>query len=201
MPRIQRAILSCYDKTGLADLARGLAEFDIELVATEGTHRFLAKEGIAAKPIGDFTGVRELLGGRVKTLHPSIHAGLLGIRDRKAHVEDLNTFNYKWIDLLVTNLHPIASLVADDRLSPDEVVEQVDIGGVAMIRSAAKNFRYVSVVVNHERYSALVHELRAHDGGIPFQMRFRLAQEAFQETAAYDRVLAEYLERCEPPEE
>jgi len=142
-----------------------------------------------------------LLGGRVKTLHPSIHAGLLGIRDRKAHVEDLKTFDYKWIDLLVTNLHPISSFISDDRLSPEEVMEQVDIGGVAMIRSAAKNFRYVSVVVNPDRYSTLTHELRAHEGQIPFQTRFRLAQEAFQVTAAYDRALAEYLERCEPPEE
>jgi phosphoribosylaminoimidazolecarboxamide formyltransferase / IMP cyclohydrolase len=201
MPRIRRAILSCHDKTGLIEFAKVLRDFEVELVATEGTHRVLDKAAIPSLPIADFTGVREILSGRVKSLHPSIHAGLLGIRDNKIHAEELNTYNYKWIDLVVVNLHPIETMTADPRLSPEELMDLVDIGGIAMLRSAAKNFRYVAVVVNPERYATVAHELRAHDGDIPFQMRFRLAQEAFQVTAAYDRTLAHYLEGCEPPEE
>ncbi len=201
MESIERAILSCHDKSGLVEFGQTLQQLDVELVSTEGTHRALEEAGIASKKIGDFTGVREMLNGRVKTLHPSIHAGLLGLRDNKIHNEELQTYNYQWIDMVVVNLQPVDDLVNKEGLVPEELMEQVDIGGVAMIRSAAKNFRYVSVVVNPERYTALSHELLERDGELSFQTRFRLAQEAFQVTAAYDRVLSDFLARCEPPQE
>jgi len=137
----------------------------------------------------------------VKTLHPKVHAGLLGVRDNKLHQEEMQTYKYEWVDMLVVNLHPLEELIANPAITPDEVVDQVDIGGVAMIRSAAKNFRYVTVVVNPERYASVAHELQAHEGSVPFATRFRLAQEAFSATAAYDRDLAEYLQGCEPPKE
>lgn len=201
MRSIERAIISCHDKTGVVEFARVLRQFDVEIVSTEGTQRALADAGIANSEIADFTGVRELLSGRVKSLHPTVHAGLLGIRDNKLHQEEMQTYGYSWVDLLVVNLHPIGELLSKPNTTVDEVVDQVDIGGIAMIRSAAKNFRYVTVIVNPERYVSVAHELQAHEGSVSFATRFRLAQEAFAATAQYDRVLAEYLERCEPPEE
>ena len=201
MDRIERVIISCYDKSGIADFARVLSDFNVEIVSTEGTRRFLQEAGIESKELADFTGVREMLSGRVKSLHPKVHAGLLGIRDNKLHAEEMQTYEYQWVDMLIVNLLPLAELVEDESVTSDEVIEQVDIGGVAMIRSAAKNFRYVTVVVNPERYSSVAHEMQAHEGNVPFTTRFRLAQEAFSLTADYDKVLAEYLHRCEPPEE
>ncbi len=200
MTKIRRAILSCYDKTGIVDLARILGESQVEMIATEGTHRALTKAGIECKDISEFTGIREMMNGRVKTLHPKIHAGLLGIRDNKLHVEEMQTYECQWIDLVVVNLRPLNDIARLPGITLEEVIEQVDIGGLAMIRSAAKNYRYVSVVVNPERYSSFVHELRANDGTLTFRTRFRLAQEAFACSAKYDEELGEYLHRCEPPE-
>lgn len=200
MGKIQRAILSCYDKSGVADLAKVLKEFEVELICTEGTRRALAKAGIDAIEIAEFTGVREMMNGRVKSLHPKVHAGLLGVRDNRIHVEEMQTYGFQWIDLVVVNLHPIHELILRPASTPDDVIEQVDIGGTAMIRSAAKNFRYVAVVVNPSRYTALIHELRAHEGEVSFKTRWRLAQEAFASTAEYDRQLSDYLRRCQPPE-
>ncbi len=201
MRSIERAIISCHDKTGVVEFARVLKQFGVEIVSTEGTQRTLADGEIASTEIAAFTGVREMLSGRVKSLHPTVHAGLLGIRDNKLHQEEMQTYGYSWVDLVVVNLHPIEELVNRPNITVDEVVDQVDIGGIAMIRSAAKNFRYVTVIVNPERYASVAHELQAHEGSVSFATRFRLAQEAFAETARYDRVLAEYLERSEPPEE
>lgn len=201
MSTIRRALLSCYDKTGVVEFAQVLQALDVEIISTEGTHRTLAEAGIESTEIADFTGVREMLGGRVKSLHPSVHAGLLGIRDNKLHAEEMATYEFQWIDLIAVNLHPLANIISTPEISLDEVLEQIDIGGVAMIRSAAKNFRYVTVAVNPERYKTLIHELQANEGAVPFATRFRLAQEAFAATAEYDRVLAEYLAQCEPPEQ
>jgi phosphoribosylaminoimidazolecarboxamide formyltransferase/IMP cyclohydrolase len=201
MPRIRRAIISCYDKTGVVELARLLREFDVEIISTAGTLHELREAGVEATSIADFTGVQEMLGGRVKSLHPKVHAGMLAQRDNKLHVEQMDTFEFKWIDMVVVNLHPVAQLMQQPGITVDEVVDQLDIGGTAMIRSAAKNYRYVTVAVNPERYSTVMHELRAHEGEVSFKTRFRLAQEAFACVANYDRVVADYLRSCEPPEE
>ena len=201
MPKVQRAILSCYDKTGVVEFAESLVKMGVELITTEGTHRALAKAGIESTKIADFTGIRELLTGRVKTLHPQIHAGLLGVRDNKVHAEEMQTNGYQWIDMVVVNLNPMDTVIDASSANPEEVMEQMDIGGMAMIRSAAKNFRYVTVIVNPERYSTVVHELAAHEGDLTFRTRYRLAQEAFATTGQYDRMLAEYLELSESPEE
>lgn len=201
MPNVKRAILSCYDKTGVVELATALREMGTELITTDGTHRVLEQAGIESKRIVDFTGIRELLSGRVKTLHPKIHAGLLGVRDNKLHNEEMQTNEFQWIDMVVVNLHPMDQIIENSSSNPEEVMEQLDIGGVAMIRSAAKNFRYVTVVVNPERYSTIIHELQAHDGQLTFPTRYRLAQEAFSKTAKYDQVLAEFLQSSEPPKE
>ncbi len=201
MRRIGRAIFSCHDKSGLVDFARILHSFKVDMISTEGTQRALAAAGIESTEVAAYTGVRELLAGRVKSLHPKIHAGLLGIRDNKLHQEEMNTFAYPWVDLLAANLHHIEDIVKTPGITVDEVVDQVDIGGIAMIRSAAKNFRYVTVATRPAHYPLIVHEMQAHDGTVSFATRFRLAQEAFAEAARYDRLLAEWLERSEPPKE
>jgi len=201
VPKIQRAILSCHDKTGVVELAEVLREFDVEIVSTSGTLHVLRKAGIEAVSISDFTGVAELMDGRVKTLHPKVHAGLLGDRDNKLHVEQMQQYELQWVDLVVANLQPLETLTARAGSTVREVLDQTDIGGSAMIRSAAKNFSYVCVVVNPKRYRAISHELRAHDGAVPFATRFRLAQEAFRCTAAYDEAIGEIMQAHQPPEE
>ena len=194
---IRRAIVSCHDKSGLLDLARLLSELGIELISTAGTLHVLEEAGIPALNMADFTGVEEMMDGRVKSLHAKIHAGLLGIRDNKLHTEQLQAHGYEWIDLVVANLHPIESLIKHPGITPEEVIEQIDIGGMSMIRSAAKNFRYVGVVVNPERYTGLMHELRAHGGALTFETRHRLAQEAFACAAQYDQMIADYLKSAQ----
>ncbi len=200
MHKIRRAIMSCHDKTGVVELARLLREFDVEIISTAGTLQVLHAAGIDAVSIGDYTGVQEMMDGRVKSLHSKVHAGLLGIRENKVHCEQLQAADYAWIDLVVVHPHPVETLISQPGITLDEVVDQIDIGGTAMIRSAAKNFRYVTVVVNPERYSLVMHELRALDGSVSFTTRYRLAQEAFACTARYDQSLAEYLKQVEPPE-
>jgi len=201
MAKSARAILSCYDKTGLVELAELLRDFDYELICTTGTHQALREAGIEATTIGEFTGVEEMLDGRVKSLHPKVHAGLLGVRDDKLHIEQMQAHEFNWIDFVAVNLHPLEVLAGEPGITTEEVIEQVDIGGTAMVRSAAKNFRYVTVVVNPARYHVVMHEMRAHDGDVSFALRHRLAQEAFECTAEYDRFLADYLRTMEPREE
>jgi phosphoribosylaminoimidazolecarboxamide formyltransferase/IMP cyclohydrolase len=199
--KIQRAILSCYDKTGVVDFARALAEMDVEIISTEGTHTILEEAGIPTIEIAEFTGVREMLNGRVKSLHPKVHSGLLAIRDNKLHNEEMQTYGYQWIDLVAVNLHPIESLVDQPALTTEEVIDQVDIGGISMIRSAAKNFRYVTVSVDPSQYTSIIHEMQAREGGLSFPVRYKLAKEAFEATAKYDQQLADYLLKSEPPQE
>lgn len=201
MSRIRRAILSCSDKTGIVELATVLREYEVELICTAGTREALRRGGVEATTISEFSGVEEMMDGRVKSLHPKVHAGLLGIRDNQRHTEQMQAHDYQWIDLVVVNLHPLQALMEAPDITTEEVVEQIDIGGTAMIRSAAKNYRYVTVVTSPERYATVIHELRAHEGAVSFAMRYRLAKEAFACTARYDELIASYLGTCEPPEE
>ncbi len=201
MAKIARAILSCHDKTGIVGLAQVLREFEVEIISTSGTLQVLEEAGITALSIADFTGVAEMMDARVKSLHPKVHAGLLAIRDNKLHVEQMQEHAFQWIDMVVANPRPPRAIIERPGTTADEIVEQIDIGGTAMIRSAAKNFRYVTAVVNPERYPAIIHELRALEGEVSYAMRRRVAQEAFACTASYDREMAEYLLRTEPPVE
>lgn len=200
MPKVERAILSCYDKTGIVELAKLLREFGVELISTSGTLSVLREAGIDAVSIADFTGVPELMNGRVKSLHPKVHAGLLGIRDRKLHVEHMQEYGLEWVDMVVANPLPLGDLVRRKAEAEEEIIHQIDIGGTAMIRSAAKNYRYVTVVVNPERYPLIVHELRAHEGEVSFATRRKLAEEAFRLTSAYDMTISEYLRDTSPEE-
>lgn len=200
MAKIERAIVSCHDKTGLVPLVQLLCELGVEIVSTAGTLETLREAGVDARSLADMTGMKEMLGGRVKSLHPAVHAGLLASRDNRLHLEQLQEHEFQRVDMVVVNLRPVDELIDATGITIDEVMEPIDIGGAAMIASAAKNYRYVSVVVNPDRYSTVMHELRAHEGALTFKTRHRLAQEAFERLAAYHQLLADFLRRVEPTE-
>jgi phosphoribosylaminoimidazolecarboxamide formyltransferase/IMP cyclohydrolase len=185
------ALLSVSDKTGLSGFARGLRRLGYDLYATGSTLKAIVDAAIDARPVSDLTGFPEMMDGRIKTLHPGVHAGLLARRDKPEHLEALRDHGLKEIDLLCCNLYPFVETVTRPGVTPDEAVEQIDIGGPAMIRAAAKNSDSVVVVVRPERYSEILTNL--HAGGPDREMRRRLAAEAFAHTAAYDAWIAAYL--------
>jgi phosphoribosylaminoimidazolecarboxamide formyltransferase/IMP cyclohydrolase len=193
---VRRALLSVSDKTGLLALARALQARGIELLSTGGTARALAEQGIAATEVAQYTGFPEIMDGRVKTLHPKIHGGLLGRRGTDEAV--MAEHGIAPIDLLVVNLYPFAATIARPDCSYEQAVENIDIGGPAMLRAAAKNHASVLVVVDPADYAELLSELDAHAGGSEFALRARLAAKAFAHTAAYDSVVAAYLAARHP---
>ena len=186
---LRRALLSVYDKTDLVELAHMLARRGVELVSTGGTRAALTAAGIASRDVGEVTGFPEIMDGRVKTLHPAIHGGLLGVRDDAGHAEAMKTHDIGGIDLLVSNLYPFEETVASGA-DARTVVENIDIGGPAMIRAAAKNHGYVAVVVDPADYAALTAALDANDGATSLELRRRLAAKAFARTAAYDAAIS-----------
>jgi phosphoribosylaminoimidazolecarboxamide formyltransferase/IMP cyclohydrolase len=188
---LRRALLSVSDKTGLLDLARGLAAAGVELVSTGGTAALLRDQGLAVREVAELTGFPEIMDGRVKTLHPGVHGGLLARRDDPAHVQAMGTHGIAPIDLLVVNLYPFEATVARGA-GYDETVENIDIGGPAMLRAAAKNHAHVAVVTDPEDYGPLLDELRA-TGGTSLATRKRLAQVAYARTAAYDAAVSGWL--------
>ena len=188
----KRALLSVSDKTGIVDLARGLSELGFELVSSGGTATEIADAGIPVKKVSDVTGAPEILGGRVKTLHPKIHGGILADRRKQEHVDELENQDIAAIDLVVCNLYPFERTVADPDVSEDEAVEQIDIGGPAMVRAAAKNFHSVAVVVDPHRYDGILEELR-DKGEISLETRRSLSLQAFQHTAGYDAAISAHL--------
>ena len=190
---IRRALLSVSDKTGLTELARALAAGGVELISTGGTAKALAEAGIPVREVADVTGFPEIMAGRVKTLHPKIHGGLLGRRGTDEAV--MAREGIAPIDLLVVNLYPFAATVAKPGVSYDEAIENIDIGGPAMLRGAAKNHADVTVVVDPADYGALLDELQSAAGATRFAFRARLAAKAFAHTASYDALVADYLAR------
>jgi phosphoribosylaminoimidazolecarboxamide formyltransferase / IMP cyclohydrolase len=189
---VTRALLSVSDKTGLAAFARGLAEHGVELVSTGGTARTLAAEGLSVVDVADLTGFPEMMDGRVKTLHPAVHGGLLAIRADKDHVAAMQQHGIRPIDLLVVNLYPFEETVAKGAGFAD-CVENIDIGGPAMIRAAAKNHADVAVVVEPADYAPVLAELKAHGGATTLALRQRLAAKAYARTAAYDAAIANWF--------
>jgi phosphoribosylaminoimidazolecarboxamide formyltransferase/IMP cyclohydrolase len=190
---IRRALLSVSDKTGLVDLARALAEFDVELISTGGTRKTLIDAGLAVRDISEVTGFPEILDGRVKTLHPAVHGGILAIRDNPQHVSTLQAQGITPIDLVVCNLYPFEATVARPGSSREDIIENIDIGGPSMVRSAAKNYQDVAIVTVPSQYAGVIEELRARKGSLSLETRERLAAAAFARTAAYDRAIATYF--------
>jgi phosphoribosylaminoimidazolecarboxamide formyltransferase / IMP cyclohydrolase len=191
--QIRRALLSVSDKTGLVEFALFLHGHQVELISTGGTARLLRDSGIPVIEAGDYTGFPEILDGRVKTLHPKIHGGLLAIRDRASHQSQAQEHGIKEIDLVVANLYPFREVAARDGVPFEEVLEQIDIGGPSMIRSAAKNHAFVAVITDPLDYGWVRQELESNQCGLGAKTRFLLAQKAFGCTAAYDGAIAAYL--------
>jgi phosphoribosylaminoimidazolecarboxamide formyltransferase/IMP cyclohydrolase len=188
---VRRALLAVYDKTGVVELARALRELGVELVSSGGTAAALGAAGIEVTPVEEVTGFPEMLGGRVKTLHPAIHAGLLADRRSGEHLEQLRERGIEPFDLVIVNLYPFRETVASGAVF-DEVVEKIDIGGPAMARAAAKNFESVGVVVDPDRYETVLDEIRLEEG-LTRSTRLALAAEAFAHTAAYDAAVAAWF--------
>jgi phosphoribosylaminoimidazolecarboxamide formyltransferase / IMP cyclohydrolase len=192
---IQRAILSVTDKTGLVDFARQLSSLGIELISTGGTAKLLRDSGIAVKDIAELTGFPEMLDGRVKTLHPKVHGGILHRRENPAHVAAVAEHGIQPIDMVVVNLYAFEKTAAKPGVALEELIENIDIGGPSMIRSAAKNFHDVAVVTSPADYAAIAEELTRSGGALSLETKWRLAQKAFATTAAYDSAIASTLER------
>ena len=190
--RITRALLSVSDKTGLIEFAKALAAFGIDLVSTGGTAKALKDAGLKVADVADLTGFPEMMDGRVKTLHPGVHGGLLAIRANKDHAASMQAHNIKPIDLLVVNLYPFEETVAKGA-DYDDCIENIDIGGPAMIRAAAKNHADVTVVVEATDYAAVLDELTAHSGMTSLELRQRLAAKAYARTAAYDAAISNWF--------
>jgi phosphoribosylaminoimidazolecarboxamide formyltransferase/IMP cyclohydrolase len=197
--RIRRALLSVTDKTGLVDLARALADFSVELVSTGGTARELREAGLSVQDISDLTGFPEMLDGRVKTLHPRVHGGLLYIRGKHEHEAAVATHGIQPIDMVVVNLYAFEKTAAQAGVAFGHLIENIDIGGPSMVRSAAKNFEDVAIVTRVEDYPALINELQSAHGCLSRETRWRLAKQAFALTAAYDSAIANTLEGIAGP--
>jgi phosphoribosylaminoimidazolecarboxamide formyltransferase / IMP cyclohydrolase len=193
LTRIKRALISVSDKTGLVEFARRLARHQIELLSTGGTAKLLRDAGLEVRDVSNLTGFPEILGGRVKTLHPKVHGGLLAIRDNAEHQRQVADNQIDYIDMIVVNLYPFRETVAREGVSVEEAIENIDIGGPSMIRSAAKNFEDVVVVVDPADYSIIADEMDASQGGVSRLTRLRLARQAFETTAQYDAAIAEFL--------
>lgn len=192
--KIRRAMVSVSDKNGLDRFARGLIKHDVEIISTGGTAAYLTNAGIEVTAVSDLTKFPEMLEGRVKTLHPVIHGGLLADRRKDSHMRQIEEHGIKPIDLVVINLYPFKETISREGVTLDEAIENIDIGGPSMIRSAAKNFFGVAVVVSPKRYAEILTEMDANDGSLGLETRKDLAKEAFEHTADYDETIYEYLE-------
>lgn len=195
--KIRRALLSVSDKTGIVELAEALRRSGVEIISTGGTARALREAGIEVRDISAVTDFPEMMDGRVKTLHPRIHGGLLALRDNEEHLAAMREFNIEPIDLVVVNLYPFEQTIAREGVTLEEAIEQIDIGGPSMIRSAAKNFRDVAVVVSPDEYDLVKDELERHEGALSAELRRELALLAFEQTSAYDAAIADYLNQKE----
>ncbi|MGA3159580.1 MAG: bifunctional phosphoribosylaminoimidazolecarboxamide formyltransferase/IMP cyclohydrolase [Terracidiphilus sp.] len=193
--RIRHALLSVTDKTGLVEFAQALAGFDVELVSTGGTARVLREAGLAVKDISELTGFPEMLDGRVKTLHPRVHGGLLYIRGNKEHEAAVAEHGIQPIDMVVVNLYAFEKTASQPGVAFGQLIENIDIGGPSMVRSAAKNFEDVAIVTRVSDYPTLIEELKANNGALSRETRWRLARQAFSLTAAYDTAIANTLDR------
>src|SRR5947207_1989699 len=177
--KIRRALLSVSDKTGIIEFARELRRFNVELISTSGTAKALREAGLEVRDVADVTGFPEMMDGRIKSLHPRIHGGLLALRDNTEHLAAMLEHGIEPIDMVVVNLYPFEQTIAREGVTLEEAIEQIDIGGPAMIRSAAKNFNDVAVVVSPEAYAGLIEEIKRTGGALSLNTRSILAWQAF----------------------
>ena len=191
---IRRALLSVSDKGGLVDFARTLHRHGVTLISTGGTHRALTDAGLAVTAVDAVTGFPEMMDGRVKTLHPKVHGGLLALRDKPEHVQAMTEHGIEPIDLVCANLYPFERTVADPDVKFEDAIEQIDIGGPSMVRSAAKNHRFVTIVTDPSQYERVAAELDTHNGATTAALRRDLATAAFTRTAEYDTAISRWLQ-------
>ncbi len=190
--KIKRALVSVYDKTGLLDFVKILVKNNVEILSTGGTARHLKENNIPVTPVSDVTNFPEILGGRVKTLHPNIHGGILAKRNDAGQMQELISHNITPIDMVVVNLYPFEATIAKPDVTLDDALENIDIGGPCMIRASAKNFPGVAVVTNPEQYAGIITELE-NDGTVSLETRKKLATAAFKRTSQYDSTITNYL--------
>lgn len=188
----KRAILSVSDKTGIVDFAKELDALGFEIISTGGTAKLLSEKGLNVTPVDSITEFPEMMDGRVKTLHPRIHGGILGLRDNKEHVAQAEANGIKWIDLLVVNLYPFEQTIANPDVTLEDAIENIDIGGPTMLRSAAKNYKFVTIVTDPTDYAPVLDSLR-NDGDVPIELRQKLAAKVFKRTADYDSAIDQFL--------
>lgn len=194
MFQVRRALMSVTDKAGLADFAKGLKAYHVHMLSTGGTARLLRESGVDITEVSDFTGFPEMLDGRVKTLHPKIHGGILGMRDNPAHVQTMFEHGIEPIDMVVVNLYAFAKTVAKPDCTLEDAIENIDIGGPTLIRAAAKNSRHVAVVTDPDDYPVILDEMKRNGGKITSETSLRLACKAFCLTHAYDGNICDYLQ-------
>ncbi|MCW5205745.1 IMP cyclohydrolase [Desulfobulbus sp. F5] len=196
MNKATRALISLTDKSGIEDFAKALTEMGIEILSTGGTAKKLRDNGIPVKDVSDFTGFPEMLDGRVKTLHPLVHGGILNQRDNAEHQQQCGEHGIKPIDIVAVNLYAFGKTVADPKCSLADAIENIDIGGPTLLRASAKNFHDVTVIVDPADYSQVLAEIRAH-GNTTLKTRFRLAVKVFQLTSSYDTAIADWLTKVD----
>lgn len=195
--KIHRTIISVSDKANLSDLAVCLKEFQVEILSTGGTKKYLDSIGINPIEVSSYTGFPEIMDGRVKTLHPKIHGGILNIRDNAEHQSAMKTHSIQHIDMIVVNLYPFKEVISKG-CSFEDAIENIDIGGPSMIRAAAKNFKYVTVVVDPDDYPKIIENMQSNNGETSEELRFYLAKKVFYLTADYDKAIYTYLSETKP---
>jgi len=193
MSKIARALISVSNKKGIVEFAKVVHAMGIEILSTGGTAKTLRDSGIAVKDVSEHTGFPEMLDGRVKTLHPKIHGGLLSRRDNPKDMEEIKKHGIDTIDMVVVNLYPFEETISRAGVSFAEAIENIDIGGPAMLRSASKNFQDVAVIVDPSDYENIINEMQKMNGGLSYRTRLELAKKVFRHTSRYDAIIADYL--------
>lgn len=193
MAKVRRAIISVSNKKGLVELAKELKNMGVEILSTGGTAKALRDAGIPVKDVSEYTGFPEMLDGRVKTLHPKVHGGLLSRRNNPKDMEEIKKHGIDTIDMVVVNLYPFEETISKPDVTFEDAIENIDIGGPTMLRSASKNFRDVVVLADPSDYEQIVQEMKSLDGDISYETRLHLAKKVFRHTSKYDTIIAEYL--------
>jgi phosphoribosylaminoimidazolecarboxamide formyltransferase/IMP cyclohydrolase len=198
MSRIKRAVISVSNKAGIEELAKALRLMDVQILSTGGTAKALRNAGVSVIDVSEYTGFPEMLEGRVKTLHPKIHGGLLCRRDNLEDMEEIKKHGIDTIDMVVVNLYPFEETVSKLGVTLAEAIENIDIGGPTMLRSASKNFRDVAVIVDPSDYKKIIREMKKLKGDLSYKTRLRLAKKVFKRTSKYDKAIAAYLAKVAP---
>ena len=192
--KLKKAIISVSDKTGIVDFAKELKNLGVEILSTGGTARILKENGINVTEISEYTGFPEIMDGRVKTLHPKIHGGILALRDNPEHMEKIKELGIEPIDMVIVNLYPFEKTIENPESTFDDAIENIDIGGPTMIRASAKNFKFIVVIIDPEDYKKVLEELKVN-GDVSYSTRLYLAQKVFERMSQYDNAITKYLKK------